>query len=312
VLPLSVKEPDSTGLHVLTTALARGDDEAWAVFHRDFGPSLFRQLIAATRGDHDLASEALQQTYLRIARHVRPCDSDTMFAAWLRTVARSALHDCLRKRRSFWQLLQRRHTDPSDKLSPADDARPTKPSPCSIPPSHNSIRKIAPCSKPNTFPAPMSAHSPTVSPSLPRPPNPASPAPVPNSAASSKPPSAMIPKSDNRERLLAETYHGDWSSGNASRFAARAARSARRRRTLRLTLKTSGVAALLLAATFAITSQREPTRIARTTPPSAALAPAYEIISDTELLTLVQDRPILLIQNASGPAGQGRIVTFAY
>jgi RNA polymerase sigma factor (sigma-70 family) len=40
-----------------------------------------------------------------------------MFASWLRTVARSALHDCLRKRRSFWQLLQRRHADPSDKVS---------------------------------------------------------------------------------------------------------------------------------------------------------------------------------------------------
>jgi RNA polymerase sigma factor (sigma-70 family) len=124
VLPLSAKESDSTGLPALTTALTRGDDSAWAHFHRDFGPALFRQLLAATRGDHDLASDALQHTYLRVARHVRPCDSDTMFAAWLRTVARSALHDCLRKRRSFWQLLQRRHADPTDKLTlaTADDA----------------------------------------------------------------------------------------------------------------------------------------------------------------------------------------------
>jgi RNA polymerase sigma factor (sigma-70 family) len=117
VLPLSSQESVSTGLHALTTALARGDDSAWTRFHRDFGPTIFRQLLGSTRGDHDLASEALQQTYLRVARHVRPCDSDTMFASWLRTVARSALHDCLRKRRSFWQLLQRRHADPSDKVS---------------------------------------------------------------------------------------------------------------------------------------------------------------------------------------------------
>ncbi|ATC65444.1 hypothetical protein CMV30_16655 [Nibricoccus aquaticus] len=124
---LSGSPSDVPHLRAFTTALARGDDPAWAAFHRDYGPALFRQLLATTRGDHALASEALQQTYLRVARHVRPCDSDTMFAAWLRTVARSALHDCLRKRRSFWQLLQRRHADPSDKLSdepaPADDDR---------------------------------------------------------------------------------------------------------------------------------------------------------------------------------------------
>ncbi len=104
-------EPGTTPspLRELTSSLARGDDAAWSEFHRDYGPGIFRQLLAATRGDHDLACEALQQTYLRIARHARPCDSAPMFAAWLRTVARSALHDCWRRRRTFWQLL--RHPD---------------------------------------------------------------------------------------------------------------------------------------------------------------------------------------------------------
>src|SRR5688572_31109907 len=104
----------SPELLTLTTGLARGDDIAWSNFHREFGPRIFRQLLAATRGDHDLASEALQQTYLRIARHARPCDAEPMFNAWLRTVARTALSDCRRRRMSFWQLLQRRHADPSD------------------------------------------------------------------------------------------------------------------------------------------------------------------------------------------------------
>ena len=79
-----------SALRKLTTSLARGDDPAWAQFHRDYGPGIFRQLLAETRGDHDLASEALQQTYLRVARHARPCDSAPMFAGWLRVVARSA------------------------------------------------------------------------------------------------------------------------------------------------------------------------------------------------------------------------------
>lgn len=101
-------------LLALTSGLARGDDACWAQFHRERGPTIFRQLLAATRGDHDLASEALQQTYLRIARHARPCDSEPMFAAWLRVVARTALSDCRRRRQSFWSLLRRRHDDPSD------------------------------------------------------------------------------------------------------------------------------------------------------------------------------------------------------
>src|SRR4051812_13997020 len=75
-------------LSALTAGLARGDDAAWGEFHREYGRGLFRQLLAATRGDHALSSDALQQAYLRIARHARPCDSIPMFRAWLRTVAR--------------------------------------------------------------------------------------------------------------------------------------------------------------------------------------------------------------------------------
>lgn len=104
-------------LLALTTSLARGDDRAWAQFHRDYGPKIFRQLLAATRGDHDLASEALQQTYLRIARHVRPCAAEPMFLAWLRVVARTSLSDCRRRRTSFWHLLQRRRDEPEHDAS---------------------------------------------------------------------------------------------------------------------------------------------------------------------------------------------------
>ncbi len=110
--PEQAAEPSP--LLALTTGLARGDDACWARFHREFGPGIFRQLLAATRGDHDLASEALQQTYLRVAKHARPVEAAPMFAAWLRLVARSALSDCRRRRQSFWSLLRRRSEDPSD------------------------------------------------------------------------------------------------------------------------------------------------------------------------------------------------------
>ncbi len=128
----------------------------------------------------------------------------------------------------------------------------------------------------------------------------------------------MIPKPDNREKLIAETYHGDWCTGPAATFARNAARSARRRRTLRIALPISAVAALLFAATFAIPTQREPTRPASTSVSlPAPIVPlsgssAYEIISDTELLALVRDRPLLLIQNDTAPVSSRQIVTFDY
>jgi RNA polymerase sigma factor (sigma-70 family) len=107
VLPLSTPGPEPSPLAQLTAGLARGDDAAWVEFHRDFGPGLFRYLLGATRGDYDLAGEALQQTYLRVARYARPCDSAPMFGSWLRVVAGSVLNDCRRRRKSFWNLLHR-------------------------------------------------------------------------------------------------------------------------------------------------------------------------------------------------------------
>lgn len=117
VLPFPTSKADSSPLRNLTARLDAGEDAAWSEFHVAYGPTIFRQLLGATRGDYDLATEALQQTYLRVARHVRPCDSEAMFIGWLRIVARSALNDCWRRRRSFWQMLQRRHAEPSAELA---------------------------------------------------------------------------------------------------------------------------------------------------------------------------------------------------
>lgn len=95
-------------LRDLTKSLASGDNSAWSHFHAEYGPWIFHQLLAASRGDHSLASEALQQTYLRVARYVRPCDSDLAFKAWLRRLANSALLDCWRRRAGFWRMLKKR------------------------------------------------------------------------------------------------------------------------------------------------------------------------------------------------------------
>lgn len=101
-------------LQDLTRQLALGSDAAWERFHGEYGPDIFRQLLAATWGDHHLASEALQQTYLRVAKNVRVCESEEMFRGWLRIVARSALNDCRRRKGSWFRLLQRRAVEPED------------------------------------------------------------------------------------------------------------------------------------------------------------------------------------------------------
>jgi RNA polymerase sigma-70 factor (ECF subfamily) len=116
-------EVSGDDLRRLTRAMARGDDAAWLEFHRAFGPGIFRQLLALTRGDHDLAQEVLQRTYLRVAKHVRPCEAEAMFKTWLRTIARSALLDCWRRRRSFSELLFRKWQEPAELSDPSRDDR---------------------------------------------------------------------------------------------------------------------------------------------------------------------------------------------
>ena len=49
-----------------------------------------------------------------------------MFAAWLHTVARSALHDCWRRRRTFWLLLRNPLAAPDDATTEPDDAKLTE------------------------------------------------------------------------------------------------------------------------------------------------------------------------------------------
>ena len=95
------------GLAELSAGLASGDDAAWARFHAEHGGWIFRRLLSHARGDLDLAREALQLAYLRIARHARTTRSAAEFAVWLRLVARSALSDARRRRRGFWSFLQR-------------------------------------------------------------------------------------------------------------------------------------------------------------------------------------------------------------
>ncbi len=103
---------DAAELAELTRRMAVGDDDAWRAFDRDYGPFIFRVLLAGARGDPHLAAEARQRAYLRISRYVRACDQPAMWFAWLRTVSLSALRDARRRELSFLDRLRRRAAEP--------------------------------------------------------------------------------------------------------------------------------------------------------------------------------------------------------
>jgi hypothetical protein len=107
---------------------------------------------------------------------------------------------------------------------------------------------------------------------------------------------------DKHAKLLAETFHGDWESGQPAAFARVAANAARRRHLARRSLQAACAATITaIAVVIALTRPSAPPL------PSSARAPVaqqkshgYEIISDEELLAQVRDRPLLALKKANG------------
>ena len=91
----------------LTRRLARGEEEAFRMFHKRYFDRLREFLLVVARGNEDEAAEALQQAMLRVARHAREFDSEEAFWSWLKAVARSAARDGGRKRGRYGALLRR-------------------------------------------------------------------------------------------------------------------------------------------------------------------------------------------------------------
>ena len=118
------------------------------------------------------------------------------------------------------------------------------------------------------------------------------------------------PSSADRDRLLVDTYHEDWTSGPARALAAHAARTVRRRRALRRLA--SSVAAITLFASGAWWFSFAPERLAPSSAriagpahssPSAHLkssARGYEIISDAELMSYLLDQSVIVFPDADG------------
>ena len=99
------ESPLESSVVALTIGLSCGDEESWRCFHRDYFERLFRYLLVVLRGDEDAVREALQQTMIRVHRHVRRFDTEAVFWSWLTVLARSAARDGARQRNRYTAML---------------------------------------------------------------------------------------------------------------------------------------------------------------------------------------------------------------
>lgn len=105
---------------VLTRALARGDEPAFRQFYAVYFDRLLRYLLVVCAGDETAAREALQQTLVRVVRHVKPMETEAQFWNWLTVLARSARADESRRQRRYLAFLARfTRQQETDKAAPA-------------------------------------------------------------------------------------------------------------------------------------------------------------------------------------------------
>jgi RNA polymerase sigma factor (sigma-70 family) len=89
-----------------TRRLPQGDEQAWVWFHERYYLGLLRY-AAHCSGNASVASEIVQQAYMRIARHAKPFADEADFWRWLCCVVRCAAVDHARQIRRRMVLLEK-------------------------------------------------------------------------------------------------------------------------------------------------------------------------------------------------------------
>ena len=98
------KPPD---VLTLTARLSRGDEAAFHEFYKLYFNRLLRYVTVVANGKEEIAREALQSTFVRVARHVRKFGSEKAFWNWLAMLARNCVVDEMRKQNRYQNLLRR-------------------------------------------------------------------------------------------------------------------------------------------------------------------------------------------------------------
>jgi RNA polymerase sigma-70 factor (ECF subfamily) len=114
---------DEATVSRLTRGLAAGDETMFREFHGLYFHRLFRYLIVVAHGDEMLARDALQETFVRVARHARRFDDEQAFWDWLAVLGRSAVADGGRKQSRYRRLLAvfRQEPQPPAPTAPRDE-----------------------------------------------------------------------------------------------------------------------------------------------------------------------------------------------
>jgi RNA polymerase sigma factor (sigma-70 family) len=107
IAKMASEQEQSPNVSELTARMSRGDEAAFHEFYQLYFNRLLRYLLVVANGQEEIAREALQLTFVRVARHVRRFESETVFWSWLTVLARSSIADELRKRNRYQSLLAR-------------------------------------------------------------------------------------------------------------------------------------------------------------------------------------------------------------
>jgi RNA polymerase sigma-70 factor (ECF subfamily) len=91
----------------LTRRMVEGDEMAYRAFYHDYFGRLSRYLLVVAAGNEDTMRDALQDTLVRVVRHIKVFQSEDVFWSWLTVLARSAFSDETRKRRRYFSFLER-------------------------------------------------------------------------------------------------------------------------------------------------------------------------------------------------------------
>jgi RNA polymerase sigma-70 factor, ECF subfamily len=97
--------PPASPLAILSQRMAAGDEAAFAEWHGMYATRLFRYVLVLQRGDEHSAADVLQETLVRVARHIRRFEEEHAFWDWLAKLARSAAADHGRRRSRYLHFL---------------------------------------------------------------------------------------------------------------------------------------------------------------------------------------------------------------
>src|SRR5512136_2585698 len=83
VTETTASPPADRDCQALTDGMSRGDEAAFQEFHQRYFSRLLRYLFVVAGGQEEVAREALQSAFVRVALHVRPFDAASAFWNWL-------------------------------------------------------------------------------------------------------------------------------------------------------------------------------------------------------------------------------------